>query len=90
VPFVLHSQPTAVFEPSGESVDYMATQTQRRYAEIMRDVEDIINDHSEPSPPKDTRVFFSHTSYFSNWRCQQCTDDRQLRISWLEHTIDPN
>ncbi|KAF2687221.1 IMP-specific 5'-nucleotidase-like protein 1 [Lentithecium fluviatile CBS 122367] len=45
VPFVLHSQPTAVFESTGETVDHMATQTQRRYAEIMRDVEDIVNDH---------------------------------------------
>lgn len=45
VPFVLHSQPTAVFEPDGESVDATATRTQRRYAEIMRDVEDIVNDH---------------------------------------------
>ncbi|KAF2865880.1 IMP-specific 5'-nucleotidase-like protein 1 [Massariosphaeria phaeospora] len=45
VPFVLHSQPTAVFEPRGETVDQMATQTQKRYAEIMRDVEDIVNDH---------------------------------------------
>ncbi|KAJ4305524.1 IMP 5'-nucleotidase [Kalmusia sp. IMI 367209] len=45
VPFVLHSQPTAVFEPNGESVDATATRTQRRYAEIMRDVEEIVNDH---------------------------------------------
>ncbi|PSN66919.1 IMP-specific 5'-nucleotidase-like protein 1 [Corynespora cassiicola Philippines] len=45
VPFVLHSQPTAVFEPNGESVEKMANVAQRRYAEIMRDVEDIVNDH---------------------------------------------
>ncbi|KAF9739921.1 IMP-specific 5'-nucleotidase 1 [Paraphaeosphaeria minitans] len=45
VPFVLHSQPTAVFEPEGEAVEATATRTQRRYAEIMRDVEDIVNDH---------------------------------------------
>ncbi|KAF2000021.1 IMP-specific 5'-nucleotidase-like protein 1 [Amniculicola lignicola CBS 123094] len=45
VPFVLHSQPTAVFEPRGETVDQMASMAQRRYAEIMRDVEEIINDH---------------------------------------------
>jgi IMP and pyridine-specific 5'-nucleotidase len=42
---VLHSQPTAVFEARAQTVDQMATQTQRRYAEIMRDVEDIVNDH---------------------------------------------
>lgn len=47
VPFVLHSHPTAVFEPDGESVDQQASIAQRRYAEIMRDVEEIINDHSE-------------------------------------------
>ncbi|KAJ9667989.1 IMP 5'-nucleotidase [Coniosporium apollinis] len=45
VPFVLHSQPTAVFEPRRESVDQMATGAHRRYAEIMRDVEELINDH---------------------------------------------
>lgn len=47
VPFVLHSQPTAVFEPRRESVDQMATGAHRRYAEIMRDVEELINDHSQ-------------------------------------------
>lgn len=47
VPFVLHSQPTAVFEPNGQSVDQQASVAQRRYAEIFRDVEDIINDHSK-------------------------------------------
>lgn len=47
VPFVLHSHPTAVFEPNGESVEQQANVAQRRYAEILRDVEEIINDHSE-------------------------------------------
>ncbi|KAF1959566.1 IMP-specific 5'-nucleotidase-like protein 1 [Byssothecium circinans] len=51
VPFVLASQPTAVFEPTAESVDQMAAQTQRRYAEIMRDVEEIINDHISHQRP---------------------------------------
>lgn len=50
VPFVLHSHPTAVFEPDGESVDHQAALAQRRYAEIMRDVEEIINDHSAFTP----------------------------------------
>jgi hypothetical protein len=49
VPFVLHSQPTAVFEPQGQSVEQQASVAQRRYAEIFRDVEDIINDHSKSS-----------------------------------------
>jgi hypothetical protein len=47
VPFVLHSQPTAVFEPDGQSVEKQASVAQQRYAEIFRDVENIINDHSE-------------------------------------------
>ncbi|KAF2828348.1 IMP-specific 5'-nucleotidase-like protein 1 [Ophiobolus disseminans] len=47
VPFVLHSQPTAVFEPQGQSVEKQASVAQRRYAEIFRDVEEIINDHIE-------------------------------------------
>ncbi|KAF2673155.1 IMP-specific 5'-nucleotidase 1 [Microthyrium microscopicum] len=45
VPFVLHSQPTAVFEPQKETTDQMANNAQRRYLEIMRDVEELINDH---------------------------------------------
>ncbi|KAF2813797.1 IMP-specific 5'-nucleotidase-like protein 1 [Mytilinidion resinicola] len=44
-PFVLHSQPTAVFEPHKDTMDHMATNAQRRYAEIMRDIEELINDH---------------------------------------------
>jgi hypothetical protein len=47
VPFVLHSQPTAVFEENAQTVHQQASVAQRRYAEIMRDVEDIINDHSK-------------------------------------------
>jgi hypothetical protein len=56
VPFVLHSQPTAVFEPNGQSVDQQSSVAQRRYAEIFRDVEEIINDHSELSIPWDATV----------------------------------
>jgi IMP and pyridine-specific 5'-nucleotidase len=44
---VLHSQPTAVFEHKVDSVNQQASVAQRRYAEIMRDVEEIINDHSK-------------------------------------------
>ncbi|KAG9199504.1 hypothetical protein B5807_00657 [Epicoccum nigrum] len=47
VPFVLHSQPTAVFEEKSNTVHQQANVAQRRYAEIMRDVEEIINDHIE-------------------------------------------
>jgi IMP and pyridine-specific 5'-nucleotidase len=47
VPFVLHSQPTGVFESRSGSVAQMAEEAHRRYAEIMKDVEDMIDDHSE-------------------------------------------
>ncbi|KAF2084941.1 IMP-specific 5'-nucleotidase 1 [Saccharata proteae CBS 121410] len=45
VPFVLCSEPTAVFEPHRESTEQMAAVAHRRYAEIMRDVEELVNDH---------------------------------------------
>lgn len=48
MPFVLHSQPTGVFEAKG-SIGDMATESHRRYAEIMKDVEDMIDDHSASS-----------------------------------------
>lgn len=48
VPFVLYSQPTGVFG-DGPSVTQMAEEAHRRYAEIMRDVELMIDDHSKPS-----------------------------------------
>lgn len=46
VPFVLHSQPTGVFEAKGSITD-MAIESHRRYAEIMKDVEEMIDDHSK-------------------------------------------
>ncbi len=46
VPFVLYSQPTGVFETNGVSVTQMSEEAHRRYAEIMRDVEVMIDDHS--------------------------------------------
>lgn len=46
MPFVLHAQPTGVFEARG-SVSQMAAESHRRYAEIMKDVEEMIDDHSE-------------------------------------------
>ncbi|KAL8865854.1 MAG: hypothetical protein Q9174_006658, partial [Haloplaca sp. 1 TL-2023] len=45
VPFVLHSQPTAVYDERGDVLTKMATTAHRRYAEIMHDVEELINDH---------------------------------------------
>ena len=47
MPFVLHSQPTGVFETRSNSVEQMAEVAHRRYAEIMLDVEHMIDDHSE-------------------------------------------
>ncbi|PNY24202.1 IMP-specific 5'-nucleotidase 1 [Tolypocladium capitatum] len=44
VPFVLYSQPTGVFG-DGPNVTKMAEEAHRRYAEIMRDVEMMIDDH---------------------------------------------
>ncbi|TKA48303.1 hypothetical protein B0A49_11452 [Cryomyces minteri] len=46
VPFVLLSQPTAVFEEGRGTVIYMAQKAHKRYGEIMEDVEELINDHS--------------------------------------------
>ncbi|RYC61803.1 hypothetical protein CHU98_g4410 [Xylaria longipes] len=46
VPFVLYSQPTGVFEANGGNVTQMSEEAHRRYAEIMRDVEVMIDDHS--------------------------------------------
>lgn len=43
---MLHSQPTAIFEAQKESSGKMAQVAQRRYLEIMRDVEELIKDHS--------------------------------------------
>lgn len=45
VPFVLYSQPTGVFGDD-TNVAKMAEEAHRRYAEIMRDVELMIDDHS--------------------------------------------
>ncbi|KAI8627022.1 IMP-specific 5-nucleotidase [Xylariaceae sp. FL1651] len=45
VPFVLYSQPTGMFETNGFSITQMSAEAHRRYAEIMRDVEFMIDDH---------------------------------------------
>lgn len=47
VPFVLHSQPTGVFETVSTSVEQMAVVASRRYEEIMLDVENMIDEHIE-------------------------------------------
>ncbi|KAK1991571.1 IMP-specific 5'-nucleotidase [Colletotrichum falcatum] len=45
VPFVLYSQPTGVFDKKATSIARMAEESHRRYAEIFRDVEHMIDDH---------------------------------------------
>lgn len=47
VPFVLYSQPTGVFETNSVSFTQMSEEAHRRYAEIMRDVEVMLDDHIE-------------------------------------------
>lgn len=46
VPFVLHAQPTALYDHGMvTNATQLAANVRRRYAEIMRDVEELINDH---------------------------------------------
>jgi hypothetical protein len=48
VPFVLNSQPAVEYdEVNTQSLDTMARSARQRYAEIFRDVEDLILDQSE-------------------------------------------
>ncbi|KKA26357.1 hypothetical protein TD95_003842 [Thielaviopsis punctulata] len=43
VPFVLHSQPAGIVSSADGTVERMAAEAHRRYAEIMRDVEEMID-----------------------------------------------
>ena len=52
VPFVIHSQPTGVFESRSGTVAQMAEEAHRRYEEIMKDIEGMIDDHSKPFNPQ--------------------------------------
>ncbi|KAL2826307.1 IMP-specific 5-nucleotidase [Aspergillus cavernicola] len=52
VPFVLHSQPTAVYQEDSEKLAGVASDTHQRYAEIFRDVEGLLNDHIEHESTK--------------------------------------
>ena len=47
MPFVLHSQPTAMNDGRSDILAKMASTAHHRYAEILRDVEELVNDHSE-------------------------------------------
>jgi IMP and pyridine-specific 5'-nucleotidase len=46
VPFVIYSQPTGVYDSQNRSVSTASTEAHRRYAEILKDVEQMIDDHS--------------------------------------------
>lgn len=61
VPFVLLSQPTAVYD-DGCDVTQMSKDANDRYAEIMRDVEKLVQDHSK-SPRGFRRDSISNTLY---------------------------
>jgi len=45
VPFVLLSQPTAIYQNDKPAVSAMATNAHARYAQIMKDVEELIDEH---------------------------------------------
>lgn len=51
VPFVLHSQPTAVYQEHSKQLTEVALDTHQRYAEIFRDVEGLMDDHSTSTSP---------------------------------------
>lgn len=45
-PFVVHSEPTGVFESRAGGAQEMADEAHKSYAEVMKRVEDMIDDHS--------------------------------------------
>ncbi|KAL5684531.1 hypothetical protein EMGR_006377, partial [Emarellia grisea] len=44
-------KPTAVYQEHSENLVAVAADTHQRYAEIFRDVEKLIDDHSRPLAP---------------------------------------
>lgn len=92
MPFVLHSQPTGVFESATNSVEQMATGASRRYEEIMLDVEQMIDDHSEFTlliPYHDsvkTRLILEWNLWFD----LSLTDIFQLNTRKLAHMDNQN
>ncbi|KLJ12315.1 IMP-specific 5'-nucleotidase 1 [Blastomyces silverae] len=55
VPFVLHSQPTALYQEHSPNLALLAAKTHDRYVEIMHDVENLINDHISHQEGKSKR-----------------------------------
>ncbi|MCJ1306702.1 IMP 5'-nucleotidase [Agyrium rufum] len=91
VPFVLLSQPTAAYFPDGAGNILAAKkpQAQQRYAQIMRDVEDLINDHiahqkKHPDKPSKLKILVPLvSSFFTPLRLEKAFffQDEQRRIS---------
>lgn len=75
---MLHSQPTAVFEAHREPTEQMAAGANRRYAEIMRDVEELINDHSMSQHPRRDFYYFDASLPYDYWTAnsRSCTSKR--------------
>lgn len=71
VPFVLYSQPTGIVG-DGTSIAKMSEEAHRRYAEIMRDVEMMIDDHSEN---------FASSPVFLKLMFGSCAPEPKLAIS---------
>ncbi|KAI7087888.1 IMP-specific 5'-nucleotidase 1 [Hortaea werneckii] len=71
VPFVLLSQPTAIYENDKSAMGAMAINANDRYSQIMSDVEDLINDHiahqsaRHPTPSKLKLLVPSVGSFFT-------------------------
>ncbi|KAI7530968.1 IMP-specific 5'-nucleotidase 1, partial [Hortaea werneckii] len=71
VPFVLLSQPTAIYENDKSAMGAMAINAHDRYSQIMRDVEDLIIDHiahqsaRHPTPSKLKLLVPSVGSFFT-------------------------
>ncbi|KXJ90566.1 imp-specific 5'-nucleotidase-like protein [Microdochium bolleyi] len=86
VPFVLYSQPTGVFDTG---VAEMSEEAHRRYAEIMRDVETMLDDHIRleqavhPLPSKLKMLVPSIGSFFTRLPLEAAfkSQDRKRYIS---------
>lgn len=78
MPFVLYSQPTGVFGDD-TNVAKMAEEAHRRYAEIMRDVELMIDDHSRCIQRSVT--FFTFILSFS------LSFPRRIVANWKKTTV---
>jgi IMP and pyridine-specific 5'-nucleotidase len=93
VPFVLHSQPTAIYHEESDRLAAVATATYRRYAEILRDVEVMINDHSK-SPQTDLELWTKQmrgTAHINVYLVEHQKSGRlgQSKLKLLVPTVGP-